>query len=113
MQVSPDGRILYVAASDSNRIEMWDVRARRLVRILNSGPDPERFAVSPDGRTLYVANEDNAAVSFLDIASNRITRQVRTGPEPEGMGVSPDGRLVVAIHDIDVFGQEIPYCPID
>src|SRR3954467_13157062 len=36
MQLSPDGRILYVAASDSNRIEAWDVRARRLMRVLNS-----------------------------------------------------------------------------
>src|SRR3954454_8238222 len=48
MQVSPDGRTLYVAASDANRIEAWDVRTRRLLRVLNSGPDPERFAVSPD-----------------------------------------------------------------
>lgn len=96
MALSPDRRILYVAASDDNRIEAWDVASRRRVRLLDSGRDPERFVVSPDGRRLYIANEDNSAVSILDLASGRIEREVRVGPEPEGMGVSPDGRLVVA-----------------
>jgi PQQ-dependent catabolism-associated beta-propeller protein len=93
---SPDGKTLYVAASNANRIEAWDVARRRLIRSYGSGSDPERFAVSPDGRTIYIANEDHSAVSFLDLASGLITREVKVGPEPEGMGVSPDGKLVVA-----------------
>jgi PQQ-dependent catabolism-associated beta-propeller protein len=96
MTLSPDGKTFYVAASDSNRIEAWDVASRRRVRMFGSGPDPERFAVSPDGRFLYIANEDHSAVSFLDLASGRIVREVKVGPEPEGMGVSPDGKLVIA-----------------
>src|SRR5205085_8175415 len=45
MALSPDRRTLYVAASDDNRIEIWDIATRRRVGLLNSGPDPERFAV--------------------------------------------------------------------
>lgn len=93
---SPDGKTLYVAASNSNRIEAWDVASRRMLRSYASGSDPERFVVSPDGRTLYIANEDHSAVSFLDLASGRIVGEVKVGPEPEGMGVSPDGKLVIA-----------------
>lgn len=95
MALSPDGRTLYVAASDSNRIEAWDPRARRLVRAYAAGSDPERFALAPDGRSLYVANEDVALFSRLDLASGAITWQAEVGPEPEGIAVSPDGRLVV------------------
>ena len=96
MAFSPDRRTFYVAASNANRIEAWDVRSHKLLRTYGSGTDPERFAISPDGKTAYIANEDHSAVSFLDLPSGRITREVKVGPEPEGVGVSPDGKLVVA-----------------
>ena len=96
MAFSPDGKTFYVAASNANRIEAWDVHSRRLLRTYGSGTDPERFAISPDGKTAYIANEDHSAVSFLDLKSGRIEREVEVGPEPEGVGVSPDGKLVVA-----------------
>ena len=67
MAFSPDRRIFYVAASNANRIEAWDVRSRRLLKAYGAGTDPERFAISPDGATAYVANEDHSAVSFLDL----------------------------------------------
>ena len=95
MAPSPDGRLLYVAASDDDRIEVIDLAKRKVVGALPSGPDPERFAISPDGKRLYVANEDDALVSFVDIAARRIVREVPVGAEPEGMAVSPDGRWVV------------------
>jgi DNA-binding beta-propeller fold protein YncE len=96
MAFSPDEKIFYVAASKANRIEAWDVRSRKPLRLYSSGTDPERFAISPDGGTAYIANEDHSALSFLDLKSGRITHEVKVGPEPEGVGVSPDGKLVVA-----------------
>lgn len=100
MAFSPDGKIFYVAASNANRIEAWDVHSRNRVATYASGSDPERFAVSPDGSTIYVANEDHSAVSFLDLKTGRITREVRVGPEPEGVAVSPDGKLVIATSEV-------------
>src|SRR5438270_9315839 len=69
MAFSPDRRTFYVAASNANRIETWDVRSHRLLRAYASGTDPERFAISPDGKAAYIANEDHSAVSFLDLPS--------------------------------------------
>jgi PQQ-dependent catabolism-associated beta-propeller protein len=100
MQLSRDGKTIYVAASNANRIEAWDVRSRKLMRTYGSGTDPERFALSPNGGTAYIANEDHSAVSFLDLHSGRITREVAVGPEPEGVGVSPGGKLVVATSEV-------------
>ena len=96
MAFSPDSRTLYVAASNGDRIEAWDVRSHRLLCTYDPGTDPERFVISPDGATAYIASEDHSAVTFLDLESGRITREVKVGPEPEGVGVSPDGKLVVA-----------------
>jgi PQQ-dependent catabolism-associated beta-propeller protein len=95
MALSRDGKHLYVAVSNDNRIDVVDLATRKVVDHLPSGPDPERFAVSPDGRWLYVANENDNVVSFVDIAAKKIVHEVAVGAEPEGMAVSPDGRWVI------------------
>jgi PQQ-dependent catabolism-associated beta-propeller protein len=114
LALSRDGRRLYVAVSNDNRIDVVDLASRKVVDTLPSGPDPERFALSPDGRWLYVANEDDSLVSFVDIAAKKIVREVEVGAEPEGMAVSPDGRWVVCtsesaslVHVIDARSGEL------
>ena len=95
MQLSHDGKRLYVATGNDDRIDVVDLASRKVVDHLPSGPDPERFVVSPDGRWLYVANENDNTVSFVDIARKKIVHEVAVGAEPEGMAVSPDGRWVI------------------
>jgi PQQ-dependent catabolism-associated beta-propeller protein len=95
LALSPDGRTLYVAASDSNRIEAWDAHTLVLLRAYAAISDPERFALSPDGRSLYIASEDQSLLAKLDLAIGAIAWQAPVGPEPEGIAVSPDGKLVV------------------
>jgi PQQ-dependent catabolism-associated beta-propeller protein len=100
LALSPDRKVLYVAAGDSDRIEAWDTHLLTKIRDIASGSDPERLAVSPDGRTLYAANEDKSAVSFIDVASGLVTHEVQVGPEPEGIGISPDGKLLIATSEV-------------
>jgi PQQ-dependent catabolism-associated beta-propeller protein len=91
---SRDGKRLYVAVSNANRIAVIDTKSRKVIRTISSGPDPETFALSPDERHLYVANEDDNQMSIISIADGSV-REVIVGGEPEGTAVSPDGRLVV------------------
>lgn len=91
---SPDGKRLYVAVSNANRIAVVDTATRKVLRTIDSGPDPETFALSPDERHLYVANEDDNLLSLIPVAGGA-TREVLVGGEPEGTAVSPDGRTVV------------------
>ena len=93
--ISPDGKLLYVCASDENGVDVFDVATMKLVRTLQSGPDPEQFALNRAGNPLYIANEDNAQVTVLDLVKNQILAQVPVGVEPEGMAISPDGELLV------------------
>ena len=74
---SPDGACLYVALSGSpsappgvdektlpppdrsaDGIGVVDLKQRKIVRVLTSGPDPEQVAVSRDGTRVYVSNEE-------------------------------------------------------
>src|SRR4051812_13692550 len=113
IRISPDGTKLYVALSGSpiggpgvdesklppadraaDGIGVVDLASGKLVKKLNSGPDPESFDVSPDGKTIYVSNEDAAEMSVLDLQSGQITQHVKVGEEPEGVTVRPDGKVV-------------------
>lgn len=114
MQLSHDGKQLYVAVGNDDRIDVLDLASRKVVAHLPSGPDPERFVVSPDGRWLYVANENDNTVSFVDIAAKKIMHEVPVGAEPEGMAVSPDGRWVICtsesaslVHFIDAASAKL------
>lgn len=94
MVMSPDGKRLYVAIGNENRIAIIDTATCKLIRSVPSGPDPETLALSPDERTAYVANENDNEMSIIDLATGN-RREVAVGGEPEGTGVSPDGRTVV------------------
>ena len=72
-----------------------DTATLKVVRTLQSGPDPELFILHPSGNPLYVANEDDNLVTVLDVEQNKIIAEVPVGVEPEGMGISPDGKILV------------------
>jgi YVTN family beta-propeller protein len=112
LQVSPDGRSLYVALSGSpparpgkdvskvpaldrgqDGIGVIDLSRGRLVAMLRSGPDPETFDVAPDGSMLYVSNEGSAQTTILDIGRRQVARTLSVCAEPKGVSLSPDGRF--------------------
>ena len=113
LRVSRDGTQLYVALSGSpiappgvdestlppadrsaDGIAIVDIAARKVVRTIHSGQDPEAFDLSPDGRWLYVSNEETAEMSVVDVAAGKVALRVPVGDEPEGVTVSPDGKVV-------------------
>src|SRR5688500_8452079 len=114
---SRDGKLLYVALSGSpiagppgkdgkertdlpppdrkaDGIGVIDVAARKLLKVMTSGEDPEQFVLSQDETTMYIANEDAAKVSVLNVADGKIFKEMKVADEPEGMHLSPDGRHV-------------------
>src|SRR6185369_2834892 len=95
---SPDRTLLYVALSGSpiggpnvdesklpppdrsaDGIGVVDIRQRKLVKVLPSGPDPEQVAVSPDGKQIYVANEDIGQLSVIDTSDGHLIQSFKVG----------------------------------
>jgi PQQ-dependent catabolism-associated beta-propeller protein len=91
---SKDGKRLFVAVGNANRVAIVDTATRKLLRSFAT-PDPETFALSPDERELFIANENDSEMSEIRVADGKVLRKVPTGGEPEGTAVSRDGRLVV------------------
>ena len=93
--VSPDGKKLYVCASDDNLVRVFDTTTFEELHTLPSGPDPELFVLEPNGRRLYIANEDDNLVTVVDTQTREVLAEVPVGVEPEGMAISPNAAFVV------------------
>jgi YVTN family beta-propeller protein len=120
LRVSPDGRTLYVAVSGSAKsppgtdpstlpppdrsadgIAVVDLARAEVVRVMESGTDPEAFDLSPDGRLLWVSNEDAGETSVVDVATGRVLHRMAVGGEPEGVTTRPDGEVVYVTSEED------------
>lgn len=93
--ISPDGKHLYVCASDDDSIKVFDAETYEFLWSLPSGPDPELFVLSLSGDKIYVSNEDDNLVTVIDTKKRTVVAEIPVGVEPEGMAVSPDMRFVI------------------
>src|SRR5438874_1398143 len=113
IHASADGKLIFVALSGSpfappgvdesklpppdrsaDGIGVFDVAQSKMLRKIDSGSDPEQFALSKDGKLLYVTNEDAGGLSIVDHASGEVLKTLTVGREPEGVTLSPDGKLI-------------------
>lgn len=82
-------------------IAIVDTAARKVIKVLPAGSDPEQFDLSADGRRLFVANEDVALTSVVDIETGAVIERIAVGREPEGVAVAPNGRWVLVTNESD------------
>ena len=73
---------LYIANSGMNRLEVYDIRQRRLLNSIKVGQLPRALALSPDGSTLYVANSGSETISIIDLDGLRVSGRVKFPPIP-------------------------------
>jgi YVTN family beta-propeller protein len=120
IQVSPDGKQLFVALSGSpiappgvdeddlppadkgaDGIGIVDIESLELLRILRGVSDPEQMSLSNDGKRIYVASEDTGTAVIFDVDSGEIVATLPVGGEPEGVTTSPDGKFVYMTSEED------------
>lgn len=111
LRAASDGKLAYVALSGSAKggphvdestlpppdraadgIGVVDLAARRLLRVLPGGADPEAFDLV--GGRLFVSNEDTAQASIIRERDGTVETTLSVGAEPEGVTASPDGKFV-------------------
>ena len=73
---------LYIANSGLNRVEVFDIRSRKLLEPIKVGQLPRSLALSPDGNTLYVANSGGESISVVDLNLGRVVGRVRFPATP-------------------------------
>jgi YVTN family beta-propeller protein len=133
LQLSRDGRTLYVALSGSpiggphvkdaelppadkaaDGIGVIDLATGRMTGKLVSGSDPEQFALGVREPLAYIANEDVGRATVMDLRDGSVVATLKVGYEPEGVAISPDGRWVYvtgessnSVHVIDTASNAV------
>jgi WD40 repeat protein/class 3 adenylate cyclase len=92
-EFSEDGRYL-IADFDEDSVQIFDVRSRRLVRVLDVGPLAYGAALSPDGRRLLTGHEDGARIWEVR-SGQRLVELLGHGGAVFTVSFSPDGRTAL------------------
>jgi DNA-binding beta-propeller fold protein YncE len=88
---------IYLANSGLNRVEVFDVRARRLLEPIKVGQLPRSIAMSPDGFFLYVANSGGENISVIDLDRREEVRKVFFPPLPANVGTAIFTPSIIAV----------------
>lgn len=80
--MDPVRQRLYIANSGMNRVEVFDIRQRRLLDPLKVGQLPRALALAPDNSTLYAANAGSELISIIDLERLEVTGRIKFPPIP-------------------------------
>ena len=90
LDISADGKRLYVANEDAAQVSVVDLRIGPIVTAVKMGDEPEGVTIRPDGKVVYVTSEDEGAVYAIDTATNKVLKKVPVGHRPRSIGFLPD-----------------------
>lgn len=95
LDVSPDGRVLYVSRGHLGDVAAFDLMNGALMwrREVNIGRS-DHMAITPDGRYLLVSAMTVDKVKRIDTRTAQINGEFNAGAHPHDNQVSPDGRRI-------------------
>lgn len=96
LEVAPDGRTVYVAATGLSRVLVVDPAAGRVLRELVTAAPPAGIGLSPDGRTLAVALESRHEVQLLATADGAERARLAVGAGPQDACFDGSGQHLLA-----------------
>ena len=99
--VTPNGRFVVVADSNSNTASIIDSATNAVVRTLPVGNVPLSVAINPAGTRGYVTNRDSNSVSVIDLRHLAVARSIRVGRAPTGVAFAPDGTRAYVLNRDD------------
>jgi YVTN family beta-propeller protein len=91
VDVTSDGKRLWVSNEDAAEASLVDIDAGNVVRTVPVGKEPEGVTIHPGGKVVYVSNEADNTVSVLDIETGQPVAQVAVGGRPRSIAFTADG----------------------
>jgi len=92
IDMSADGREVWVAHSQDGGISIIDVGAKKVVQTLSiSTKRSNRLKFTPDDKRVLVSDMDGDEVVVLDAQTRQQIKRIKTGGHPEGIQMTPDG----------------------
>jgi serine/threonine-protein kinase len=85
LDVSPDGRKVYVPNHDSGSLTVIDTATNTVTNTILLAPNPHWVDFSPDGTRLYAANHESNVISTIDPSNDVVLGTVAVGKSPHSI----------------------------
>ena len=120
IDVSPDGRELWVGQNGDGSISIIDTATNKVKETFKVGEVPIRVKFTPDGRRVLVSDAKANQLIVLDAATRKEVKRMAADGVPVGILITPDGRrafvaamqankvLVVDLEKLEVTGSIAP-----
>ncbi|HXG65274.1 MAG TPA: beta-propeller fold lactonase family protein [Blastocatellia bacterium] len=92
IDLSPDGRELWVAHRNDGKLSIIDTATDKIKEVITAGRFPIRVKFTPDGRRVLVSNAQGNEVAVFDAATRKEVKRIPVGAVPVGILITPDGR---------------------
>jgi YVTN family beta-propeller protein len=89
LNLSPDGKFLYVTLNRDGRVAKVDTRTGRVVKRVTTGRAPRSAALSPDGTALFVVNYESDTVSQVRTKDMKVLDSASVDHHPIGITYNP------------------------
>lgn len=102
VDLTPDGRQIWVAHSRDGGVSVIDVASRKINHTIAAGTKrSNRLKITPDGRLALVSDLDAGELVVIDTASRVVVRRVPIGRMAEGILIPDNTQAFVAANGDD------------
>jgi len=85
IKLTPDGKFALVSDLEAGDLVVVDTAARKEVKRIALGKQPEGVLVTPDGSRVFVAVNGDNTVAVIDTRTWTIASRISPGTGPDGM----------------------------
>ncbi len=89
LKFTPDGAHVLITDLDAGQLLVVDAHARKEIKRLPLGKQPEGILIVPDGSRAYVAVSGDNQLAVIDLKTWEVTGHIATGNDPDGMAWVP------------------------
>lgn len=110
IDVSPDGREVWVGSTGDGTIDIIDVSSNTIKQSFAVGKVLIRVKFTPDGKRVLVSDNNAGELIILDAAARKVIKRVKAEAAPVGILIVPDGKKafiarsgsgIVSVFDLD------------
>jgi len=85
LKFTPDGKLVLISDLEGGELVVLDRAARKEIKRMKLGRNPEGILMAPDGSRAYVAVAGDNEVAIIDLKTLESTGRISTGAGPDGM----------------------------
>jgi YVTN family beta-propeller protein len=91
IDVSPDGREVWVGQNGDGQISIIDTSTNKVKETIKVGEVPIRVKFTPDGKRVLVSDPKAGELIVLDAATRKELKRLKVEGTPVGILITPDG----------------------